>query len=104
MDTTTQKRITRATFKAFITRNRANLMIRTESSFDGMTDCVERTGAREFRPVEDARSGCENNTLGIQGVWLVGSSRDWFSAFNADGLTGIHVSNCCGSFTVAVAA
>ena len=104
MDTTTQKRITRATFKTFIARNRANLMIRTESSFDGMTDCVEHTGSHTFRPVEDAQPGCENNTLGIQGVWLVGSSRDWFSAFNADDLTGIHVSNCCGSFTVAVAA
>lgn len=99
----TKKKITRTTFKTFIARNRDRLMIRTESSFNGMTDCVQRTEARKFRPVSSARPGYELGDLGIDGVWLVGHGRDWYSAFEADGMTGIHVTNCCGSFTVAVA-
>ena len=99
----TQTKITRTTFKTFVAKNRERLLIRTESSFDGMTDCVECSAVRAFRPVENASPGCEINTLGLNGMWLVGQSRDWFSAFEADGMTGIHVSNCCGSFTVAVA-
>ena len=56
-----------------------------------------------FEVAKDANYPCENN-MGLAGVWLVGGSRDYFTEY-ADGLLrGIRVSNCCGSFTIAVKA
>lgn len=72
----------------------------TLKSFDGMTDCVERcdTGYSAAKPTHTSAE----NTLGIAGVWLVGSSRDRITRFEDDTLVGINVYNCCGSFSVAV--
>lgn len=95
-------KITRATFKSFIAKNRERLLIRCESDFDGMTDCVEQAHNPQFKAATPAEIAHEN-TLGINGVWLVGQSRDYFQEFSENGLSGIHVYNCCGSFTVAVA-
>ena len=92
-------KITKATFRAFVNKNRKNLMIRCESGFDAMTDCVEQEENPTFRPVKEV--AFDQNTLGISGVWLVGSSRDFFRPFDENGLIGISVHNCCGSFTVA---
>jgi hypothetical protein len=95
-------KITLATFKSFVKRNRGNdLLIKCQSSFDGMTDCVEQARNPQFHAVQPADQTFENN-LGINGIWLVGSSRDRFQEFSEDGLRGIHVYNCCGSFTVAI--
>ena len=102
-------RITKATFKSFVNKNRERLLIRCESSFDGMTDGVESVRNPAFVPAteQEARTAgfdvrTNENTLGIQGIWLVGQSRDYFREFSENGLAGIHVYNCCGSFTVAV--
>jgi hypothetical protein len=102
-------KITKATFKSFINRNRERLLIRCESSFDGMTDGVEQARNPQFKPAtaqEPRTAGFDvttnENTLGINGVWLVGQSRDYFTPFSENDLTGIHVYNCCGSFDVAV--
>ena len=35
------KRITIATIKAFVKKNKSNLLINIRSSFNGMTDCCE---------------------------------------------------------------
>jgi len=35
-------KITRTTLKSFIKKNSDNLFVKVESSFDGMTDCVQR--------------------------------------------------------------
>ena len=35
------KKITRATFKAFVRKNSDNLLAKVISDFDGMTDCLE---------------------------------------------------------------
>lgn len=94
-------KITKATFKSFISRNRERLLIRCESDFDGMTDCVESITNPQFKSAQPAERSFENN-LGIAGVWLVGQSRDSFREYSVNGLSGIHVYNCCGSFTVAV--
>lgn len=108
MTQTATAKITRATFKAFISRNRERLLIRCESSFDGMTDCVEQNHGAQFKPAQPPQPGefgtnpANENTLGIRGVWLVGQSRDYFRGFSEGELSGIHVYNCCGSFTVAV--
>jgi len=99
----TSKRITKATLKAFIRKNAKNLYIRQESSFDGMTDGTEYHKGAQFNQVDEKTINMSNeNTLGIKGVWLVGSSNNYFSAYEKDGFTGIHVYNCCGTFTVAI--
>jgi hypothetical protein len=94
-------KITKATFKSFVNKNRARLFIRCKSSFDGMTDCVEQVRNPKFRPAQPSELASEN-TLGINGVWLVGQSRDYFQEIAENGMKGIHVYNCCGSFDVAV--
>jgi len=35
------KKITRATLKSFIKKNKCQLYVKVVSSFDGMTDCVQ---------------------------------------------------------------
>ncbi len=94
-------KITRATFKSFVAKNRDRLLIRCESAFDGMTDCVQTNHGAQFKALRPSDRTFENN-LGIMGVWLVGQSRDYFREFSEGDLQGIHVYNCCGSFTVAV--
>lgn len=93
---------TLATLKSFIRKNREALLVRRESKFDGMTDSVEQTGHKLFTPAVDALPGCIENTLGIEGVWVVRGSNDRISRFEDGQLEGFSVYNCCGSFTVAV--
>ena len=98
---TTTKKITRATFKSFI-KNNTNLFLNNKSSFDGMVDGVmpSREG---FKPaVQTTRhENSHKYNLGIEGVWLVGSSRDWFTHYEDDQFIGIEVTNCCGDFILA---
>ena len=97
----TSKKITLATFKSFVKKNRDQLLINVGSSFDGMTDCVQSTNDHGFSAAQNSDRTFTNN-LGIAGVWLVGGSRDYFYPINENGLMGIKASNCCGSFTIAV--
>jgi hypothetical protein len=97
----TSKKITLATFKSFVKKNREQLLINVGSKFDGMTDCVQSTNDGGFSAALNSDTPFSNN-LGIAGVWLVGGSRDYFSPINENGLSGIRASNCCGSFTIAV--
>lgn len=97
-------KITKATFKSFVRKNEGKLLINVESRFDGMSDMVEQTGMKGFFPINKADHAWENN-LGYCGIWLVGgSSRNSFEGFEENGLKGIRVWNCCGSFAVAVRA
>ena len=41
-------------------------------------------------------------SLGIKGAWFVGGSRNWFTAFDNGQYRGYEVSNCCGTFILAV--
>jgi hypothetical protein len=104
MTTTTQatKRITRATFKAFIRKNRAGLMVRVNSTFDSMEDGVRPNGGAAFRPATETDQYSER-TLGINGVWLVGHSDDYFRAYDDGAMVGIEYENCCGSGIIAIA-
>lgn len=93
-------KITRATFKSFVKKNRSNMVIRVKSKFDGMYDmCME--GENKFVKAVDADRVHDNN-LGIQGVWLVGGGRsgDYFTEYNDGKIKGIEVYNCCGTFIV----
>ncbi len=96
------KKITLATFKSFVRKNRENLHVRVESSFDGMVDCVMGNDGAKFEPAQETEYNLEA-TLGIEGIWLVRGSRDYFEGIydNEGNLVGIHVWNCTGSFTVA---
>ncbi len=96
-----EKKVTMATIKAFIRRNSDNMLIKNDSDFDGMVDCVMPCSGkwREAAPTDRL----QKNTLGVAGAWFVGRSNDFFSRYSSDGFTGYSVSNCCGSFVLATA-
>lgn len=94
------KKITLATIKAFVRRNRDQLWISNGSSFDGMVDCVMECSGK-WRQAEQIDRHV-SNTLGVGGAWFVLRSNDWFSAFEADGFQGYAITNSCGSFRLAV--
>jgi hypothetical protein len=99
----TVRKPTVATFKAFVRKHRGALLIKCKSSFDGMVDGIAVNRGAAFEPAESTDLSV-SNTLGIRGVWLVGSSRDHVSPFCEQGLIGFEVYNCCGNFAVAVRA
>ncbi|AHK11367.1 hypothetical protein F132_20 [Flavobacterium sp. phage 1/32] len=96
------KKITLATFKSFIKKNKEVLLINQVSKFCGMSDMVEYSKEEAFTKVKEADGNLKNN-LGIVGLWLVGSSRDYFTAYEDEKYTGIEVYNCCGSQIIAIA-
>ena len=96
------KKITLATFKAFIRKAGDNLHVMRKSTFDGMQDMVVACKT-PFAKARIANLATSNN-CGIEGVWVVGGGRNFFEAYNQDGFSGIEVYNCCGSFVVAVPA
>lgn len=108
------KKITRATFASFVKKNRPNLFVFTASKFDAMQDMVDSTSEKGFKAAtartfwnsdEQALVPCkedDRNHFGLDGVWLVGGSGNWFQAFENEEFKGINVYNCCGEFTIAV--
>ena len=94
-------RITKATFKSFLNRNAGKLWIKCASSFDGMVDMVTQDQQAEFNFIEETGFTVKH-TLGIKRLWLVGQSRDYFTAYEDAEFKGIEVSNCCGNQIVAV--
>jgi hypothetical protein len=102
---TITKKITLATLKSFIKNNSGKLFINVKSSFDGMIDgCASYHDGfvkAERDKTISINSDYHNSTQGIKGVWLVGSSRDYFKPYNDNRFEGIEVSNSCGHFIVA---
>ena len=96
-------KITVATVKSFI-RKHPDALIKVRSDFDGMIDCVSSNPHAEFHPLRkrDTMHTFEKNTLGYQGVWFVGQSRDWARAYDDDEMTGFEVTNSCGCWIVAI--
>lgn len=97
------QKTTLATIKSFIKNNRSNLHIMVESTFDGMTDCVQDTRNHNFTPALTPDIN-HKNYLGVQGAWFVFGSRDYFSQYNKNGFVGYRVYNCCGAFVLAIPA
>lgn len=93
------KKITLATVKSFVRKN-PNMYIKVGSKFDGMIDCV-RNVDDDFSPIENTDLNV-NRTLGINGAWFVGGSRDYFQSYKHNGFDGVRVYNCCGDFVLAV--
>ena len=90
-------KITKATFKSFIRKNKGELFISVRATFDGMVDCVTSAGDNTFKLCTENNEFIKNQ-CGITGVWLVGGSRDYFNQYKDTIYEGIEVSNCCGSF------
>lgn len=73
-----------------------------------MTDSVEGNSSGKFNPITQYQNGIlaskdsNANTLDIQGVWLVGSSRDYITPYSENGLIGYEVYNSCGKFILAI--
>ena len=97
------KKITKTTLKSFLKANSGNLYFMEESRFDGMVDCVTANDKAKFSKCEGSYDKDERN-LGFRedGLWLVGSSRDYFTYYNENGYEGIHCYNSCGSWTIAI--
>lgn len=98
-------KITLSTVKSFVKKNENNLFINLKSSFDGMTDCVEKCN-NGFSPAKKDKTQSISSdyfqaTLGYEGIWLVRGSRDYFQPFENERFLGIEVSNSCGSFIIA---
>lgn len=96
------KKITLATFKSFIKKNKEALLINEVSRFCGMNDSVMYNQEEAFTKIKEETGNLKNN-LGICGLWLVGSSRDYFTAYEDEKFTGIEVYNCCGTQIIAIA-
>lgn len=90
-----------ATVKSFVRKNHDNILIYTKSRFDGMVDGCRGTGDVGFDPVTWTMDHVDM-TLGIQGAWFVGSSRDYITPFDKDGVVGFEIYNCCGSFAIGI--
>jgi hypothetical protein len=101
MVSSTGKRVTAATIKSFMARElkNGNLWVKVQSTFDGMVDCVMPTHQTEFHPAQPSILS-PAHTLGVKGIWLVGESRYYFTAYEDDDFIGYEVSNCCGSFII----
>lgn len=98
--TTTSKKTTLATVKSFIKKNRENLFINVKSSFDGMTDGVERLHGGFVKAAHESHNNEHNFT--VAGAWFVGSSRDYFESYQDEQFIGIEVYNSCGTFILAI--
>jgi len=98
----TTKKITLATLKSFAKRNADNLLVKMESGFDGMTDMVEYDKNASFNPTVINKEKANYYRTGIQGIYTVGSSRDYFTLYEDEKLIGIEVYNCCGTSILAV--
>lgn len=94
------KKITKATFKSFVRKNLSDLFIKEKYSFNGMIDGIEFSNS-SFQPAIQTSKHL-NNTAGIEGVWLVGNSNDYFSYYEDSFYRGIEVTNSCGNFIIAI--
>lgn len=95
-------KITLATVKKFIRENANSLYAKCSSSFDGMTDCVENRKG-DFVKVNPLNIDLKKeHDLGIEQLWFVRDSRDYFHPFNEGGFRGIRISNSCGSSVIAI--
>lgn len=103
------KRITLATIKSFVRKNREGLYINVKESFDGMIDGCKSLHDGFVKAESIKTDGkpfyierMQEATLGIEGAWFVGDSRDRFTEYEDSTYKGYRVYNCCGNFILAV--
>lgn len=97
-------KITKATIKSFIKKNRDSLHIRIKDRFDGMNDCVMPVEGYGFMPAEFLAPDSHDfdYTLGIKDAFFVGGSTNYFRIYEDDKFKGYRVDNCCGMFLLVV--
>lgn len=93
------KKITLATVKAFVKKNDGKIFVNVKSAFNGMTDGVDSVNSG-FKQAQTDKN--LDHTLGIEGAWFVGQSRDYFSRYENNTFVGYDIYNCCGRFILAV--
>lgn len=96
-----KNKITLATLKSFAKRNKGGLFVKETSKFDGMSDMVEQNRDPQWRPTTITDETNYYRT-GIQGIYTVGDSRDYFEIYEDEEYFGIEVYNCCGNSILAV--
>ena len=94
------KKITAATVKSFINKNKDKLFINIVSDFDPMCDGVKNLENNNFKKA--TLCNYDENSQGVAGLWLVGRSRDYFNRYEKDNLIGYEVYNSCGNWIVAI--
>jgi hypothetical protein len=92
-------KITKATLKSFIKKNKGKLYIKSIAEFDGMIDGMSYNRGNFNKAVETTEDLKE--TLGIKGIDVWGSRNTFFN-YRDDNFTGIEVYNCCTRFIVAI--
>lgn len=93
------KKITIATVKSFIRKNKTTMQINVKSKFDGMCDGVNQKHGGFVRALSiDYHT---DNNFGIAGAWFVGRGNDYLTKFENENMIGIEVYNSCGSFVLA---
>ena len=95
------KKITLATVKSWIKKNHGNIYIQIKNDFCGYNDCV----IANKEPTWELASHNQNvndNTLGINGAWVVKQSRDSLNAYDDNQYQGFYIYNCTGSFYIGI--
>jgi hypothetical protein len=95
------KKFTMASMKSFV--KKANgLQIFKQSSFDGMTDCVEICADQNWKNVDISKIDVTDKyRMGISGAWFVGGGGDYFTTKEVDGkVVEVEIYNCCGNFSL----
>lgn len=96
------KKITLASLKSFAKRNSDKIYSKCKSSFDGMTDCVQDVDSGWVKSyISDPKEKSYYKT-GINGIYTVGGSRDYFRIYEDSVFFGIEVYNCCGTTILAI--
>lgn len=95
--TNIMSKTTLSTIKKFIRDNKNNLYLQVRSSFNLMTDCVERV-EDHLEKIDPTKIDMGiKYSLGIPGLYLVGRSRDYFSDYCDETTIGYKILNSCGS-------
>ena len=87
------KKITKATIKSFIKKNKENLLIKLVSEFDGMTDGVVNNKNAEYKKIVSSSSD-------INELFVLG--RNYFEVIDNEKYYGYSISNCCGLFELVI--
>ena len=95
------KKITLASLKSFAKRNEDKLFFKEKSGFSSMSDMVEQNSNPEWHKSKVSLDKVYYRT-GIDGIYTVGSSRDYFEIYQDDDYYGIEVYNSCGSSILAI--
>ncbi len=94
--------INRNTLKSFIKNNMEHgVYVANLSDYEEDIDSVIPNDDPEVLKVYDYNEQ-DQNSFGIDGIWLVSGSRNSFTRYENEKYLGIKVYNCCGNFIVFV--